>query len=260
MTDADTLALPAIPSFRLDGKRALVTGASRGIGFAAAAALAAQGAEVVLCARSDTALARACDALTAAGHRARSLTLDVTDLAAVERALAPEPPFQVLVNCAGMARHGPFIETRPADFDAVTQVNLRAAFFIAQNVSRRLIQVGAPGSIINISSQMGHVGGVDRTVYCATKHALEGMTKAMAIELARYGIRVNTLCPTFVDTELARSTLADPERRAWIMSRIFMGRLAQLDDLTGPLLLLASEAGAMMTGSALIVDGGWTAA
>ncbi|RYE33495.1 MAG: SDR family oxidoreductase [Hyphomicrobiales bacterium] len=260
MTGADTLALPAIPSFRLDGKRALVTGASRGIGFAAAAALAAQGAEVVLCARSGTALERACDALTSAGHRARPLVLDVTDLAAVENVLAAEPPFQVLVNCAGMARHGPFVEARPADFDAVVNVNLRAAFFLAQNVSRRLIEAGETGSIINVSSQMGHVGGVDRSVYCATKHALEGMTKAMAIELARHGIRVNTLCPTFVDTELVRSTLADPERRAWIMSRICLGRLAQLGDLTGPLLLLASDAGAMMTGSALVVDGGWTAA
>ncbi len=253
------ITLPPPPDFRLDGKRALVTGASRGIGFAAACALAAQGAELTLCARSQPELAAACAALEAAGHRAAVLPLDVTDLAAVEAALEERESFHILVNCAGLARHGPFVAARPADYDAVMGVNLRSAFFLSQAVARRLIAVGEPGSIINVSSQMGHVGGVDRSVYCATKHGLEGLTKAMAIELAPHGIRVNTLCPTFVDTELARATLADPERRAWIMSRIRLGRLATTQDLTGPLILLASDAGAMMTGSALIVDGGWTA-
>jgi len=248
-----------MPDFRLDGRRALVTGASRGIGLAAATALAAQGAEVVLCARSAPELEGACASLTTAGQNARPLVLDVTDLQAQERALEEEGPFDVLVNCAGLARHGPFVSAKPADFDAVMGVNLRAAFFLAQAVAQRLIAIGKPGSIINISSQMGHVGGVDRSVYCASKHALEGLTKAMAIELAPHGIRVNTLCPTFVDTELARASLENPERRAWIMSRIRLGRLATPEDLIGPLLLLASDAGAMMTGSALIVDGGWTA-
>lgn len=259
MSGAGALALPAVPDFRLDGRRALVTGASRGIGFAAASALAAQGAEVVLCARSERSLTQACESISAAGYRARALALDVTDLEAVDRVLGGESPFHVLVNCAGLACHGPFVSAKPADFDAVTGVNLRAAFFLAQNVARRLIEAGEPGSIVNVSSQMGHVGGIDRSVYCATKHALEGLTKAMAIELAPHGIRVNTLCPTFVDTDLARATLANPERSAWIMSRIRLGRLARTEDLIGPLLLLASDAGAMMTGSALIVDGGWTA-
>lgn len=248
-----------MPDFRLDGRRALVTGASRGIGLAAATALAVQGAEVVLCARSAPELAEACASVAAAGHKARALVLDVTDLQAQTSALAAEEPFDVLVNCAGLARHGPFVSAKAVDFDAVMDVNLRAAFFMAQTVARRLIAVGRPGSIINISSQMGHVGGIDRSIYCASKHALEGLTKAMAIELASNGIRVNTLCPTFVDTELARASLSDPERRAWIMSRIKLGRLATPEDLIGPLLLLASDAGAMMTGSALMVDGGWTA-
>lgn len=257
---SDPLQVPPPPNFRLDGKRALVTGASRGIGFMAACTLAAQGAEVVLCARSEAPLAKACAALSSARYNARALALDVTDIDGVRRVLAKQPPFHILVNCAGLARHSAFVSAEPDDFDAVMNVNLRAAFFVAQEVARRLIEARLAGSIINVSSQMGHVGGIDRSVYCATKHGLEGLTKAMAIELAPHGIRVNTLCPTFVDTELARATLANPERRAWVMSQIKLGRLARLEDLSGPLLLLASDAGAMMTGSALLVDGGWTAA
>ena len=166
----------------------------------------------------------------------------------------------MLVNNAGLARHAPFLETTAEDYDAVTDLNVRAAFFVAQAVAKGLAEAGLGGSIINLSSQMGHVGGPERAVYCATKHAMEGFTKAMALELAPHGIRVNTLCPTFIATELSARTLEDPEKRAWIERSIPRGRVGALEDLMGPVTFLASDASALVTGAALRVDGGWTAA
>jgi NAD(P)-dependent dehydrogenase (short-subunit alcohol dehydrogenase family) len=251
-------ALPQTPSFRLDGKRALVTGASSGIGFGAAAALAGAGAEVWLVARREAELLAARDAIRATGAQAEARVTDITDLAAVA-ALMQDGPFDVLVNAAGLARHSPALQTQPADYDAAMALNLRAAYFLTREVARGLIAAGKPGSLINISSQMGHVGGPDRAVYAATKHGLEGMTKSMAIEWGPLGIRVNTLCPTFIRTPLAEQTLAIPERRAWIESKIKLGRVGEVTDIMGPVVFLASDAAALITGSALLVDGGWTA-
>lgn len=251
--------LPRTPSFRLDGRRALVTGASSGIGLGAAAALAEAGAEVTLVARRVAELEAAAVAITAAGGKANLLTLDITDLAATAAAVAAHGPFDVLVNSAGLARHAPALDTTPEDYDAAMGLNLRAAYFLTREVARGLIAASRPGSLINVSSQMGHVGGPDRAVYCANKHALEGMTKAMALEWAPKGIRVNTLCPTFIRTPLAEQTLAIPERRAWILSKIKLGRVGEIEDLMGPVVFLASDASAMVTGTHLIVDGGWTA-
>ena len=253
------LDLPPAPSFRLDGKRALVTGASSGIGLASAAALAQAGAEVALVARRAGELDEAAQAIRAIGGRAAAHPLDVTDLAATAALVADLGPFDVLVNAAGLARHAPALATDPADFDATMNLNLRAAYFLTREVARGLIASGRPGSLINVSSQMGHVGGVERAVYCASKHALEGMTKAMAIEWGRHGIRVNTLCPTFIRTPLAEQTLANPERRAWVESKIKLGRVGELSDITGPVVFLASGASSLVTGTALLVDGGWTA-
>jgi NAD(P)-dependent dehydrogenase (short-subunit alcohol dehydrogenase family) len=168
-------------------------------------------------------------------------------------------PFDVLVNSAGLARHSPALDTTPDDYDTAMNLNLRAAYFLTREVARGLIAASKPGSLINVSSQMGHVGGPDRAVYCANKHALEGMTKAMALEWAPYGIRVNTLCPTFIRTPLGEQTLKNPERRAWILSKIKLGRVGEIEDLMGPVVFLASDAAAMVTGTHLIVDGGWTA-
>ncbi|MGA2126050.1 MAG: SDR family oxidoreductase [Xanthobacteraceae bacterium] len=254
-----TVNLPAAPSFRLDGKRALVSGAGRGIGLAAAAALAEAGAEVTLAARSRGEIEEAAAAIRARGHAAAPLVLDVTDLDAVRAAVAAQPPFDILLNNAGTNRPAPFIEVDAADFDAIFLLNVRAAFFVAQAVARRLVEAGRPGSIINVSSQMGHVGAARRTVYCASKHAMEGFTKAMAIELARHRIRVNTLGPTFVETPLSRPFFADPAFRAEILSKIKLGRIGLVEDLTGAIVFLASDASALMTGTALVVDGGWTA-
>lgn len=253
------MTLPITPSFRLDGRRALVTGASSGIGLGAAAALAAAGAEVVLVARRAAELEATQDAIRAAGGKATALALDITDLAVTARAVADHGPFDVLVNSAGLARHAPALDTTPEDYDAAMSLNLRAAYFLTREVARGLIDAGKPGSLINISSQMGHVGGPDRAVYCANKHALEGMTKAMALEWAAQGIRVNTICPTFIRTPLGEQTLAIPERRAWILSKIKLGRVGEIEDIMGPVVFLASDAAAMITGTHLIVDGGWTA-
>lgn len=253
------MSLPQTPSFRLEGKRALVTGASSGIGLAAAVALGEAGAHVVLVARGAEALEAVTAQMTAAGMSAQSLALDITDIAATEAAVAAHGPFDVLVNSAGLARHSPAVETTPEVYDAVTDLNVKAAYFLTRNVAKGLIEAGKGGSLINISSQMGHVGGIERAVYCATKHALEGMTKSMAIEWGSKGIRVNTLCPTFIRTPLAEQTLANPERRAWIESMIKLCRVGEIEDMMGPIVFLASDASALMTGTSLLIDGGWTA-
>jgi NAD(P)-dependent dehydrogenase (short-subunit alcohol dehydrogenase family) len=253
------MKLPRTPSFRLDGRQALVTGASSGIGLGAAAALAEAGAHVTLVARRAAELEAVRDAIRSAGGMAEALVLDMTDLGKTRDAVGAEAPFDILVNAAGLARHRPALETKPEDYDAVMDINLRAAYFLTREVAKGLIAAGRPGSLINISSQMGHVGGPDRAVYCASKHALEGMTKAMAIEWAAHGVRVNTVCPTFIRTPLAEQTLANPERKAWVLSKIKLGRLGEIEDVMGPIVFLASDASAMITGTHLIVDGGWTA-
>jgi NAD(P)-dependent dehydrogenase (short-subunit alcohol dehydrogenase family) len=251
--------LPTTPSFRLDGKRALVTGAGRGLGHGFAVALAEAGAQVTLAARSSDEIEAAAEALRARGHAADALVLDVTDIEAVRAALAAKPAFHILVNNAGTNRPGPFVDTKVEDFDYVFNINVRAAYFVAQAVARRLVEAGEGGSIVNVSSQMGHVGGPRRTVYCATKHAMEGFTKAMAIELAPHGIRVNTLAPTFIETPMTKPFFENQEFRADTLKRIKLGRLGQVPDLMGAVVFLASDAAALMTGTSLVIDGGWTA-
>jgi NAD(P)-dependent dehydrogenase (short-subunit alcohol dehydrogenase family) len=251
--------LAKTPSFRLDGKRALVTGGGRGIGLAAASALAQAGAHVTLAARTQAQIEAAAQAIRARGDKAAALELDVTDLDAVRRAIAAAEPFDVLVNNAGTNRPAPFVDVKIEDFDAIFALNVRAAFFMAQAVARLLIEARRPGSIINISSQMGHVGAARRTVYCATKHAMEGFTKSMAIELAPHNIRVNSLGPTFLETPMTRPFFEDKAFREEVLSKIKLGRLGQLDELTGAIVFLASDASSLMTGAALVLDGGWTA-
>jgi len=251
------MTLPRTPSFRLDGRRALVAGGSRGIGLGCAMALAEAGADVIVAARGEAELDRAVDEMLAAGLSAEALVLDVTDRGAVVAAMDRIGPLDVLVNSAGLARHTPALETEEGDYDAVMAVNVKAAYHLAQEGARRMGDAG--GAIIQISSQMGHVGGIDRAVYCASKHAVEGMTKAMAIEWGARGIRVNTVCPTFIRTPLTEATFADPEKRAWIESKIKLGRVGRVEDIMGAVLFLASDAAAMVTGTSILVDGGWTA-
>jgi NAD(P)-dependent dehydrogenase (short-subunit alcohol dehydrogenase family) len=253
------MGLPRTPSFRLDGRRALVTGAGRGIGLAAATALAGAGAHVTLCARQPDELATAVAAIRADGGSAEALVLDVTDAAAVRRALDDRPADHVLVNNAGTNRPCSFLEVSLEDYDAVMQLNLKAAFFVGQAAARRMVADEVAGSIIQMSSQMGKVGGARRSVYCASKAGLEGLTRAMAIDLAPHRIRVNTICPTFIETPMTAPFFADAAFRASVLDKIKLGRLGTVEDLMGAVVFLASDAAALMTGSALVVDGGWTA-
>src|SRR3984957_2246310 len=253
------MALPRTPSLRLDGRRARVAGAGRGIGLACAAALAQAGAHVVLAARTAAEIEAASAQIRAEGGSAEALILDVTDVAAVRSAIAMQPPFDVLVNNAGTNRPALFLDVTEQDYDAITNLNQRAAFFVAQAVARRMVEAGKGGSIIHISSQMGHVGGSRRTVYCMSKHGIEGLTKAMAIDPAPHGIRVNSIGPTFIDTPLTRPFWNDRAFHDDVLRRIKLGRLGTVEDLMGAVLFLDGHAAALASGAALVVDGGWTA-
>ena len=251
--------LPRTPSFRLDGCKALVTGAGRGIGLAAASALADAGADVCLLARTETEVSAVAEALCARGDAATAFAIDVTDTAAITQLISEQGPFHILVNNAGTNRPAPCIDYAETDYDDVMALNVRSVYFTTRAVARGLVAAGLEGSIINISSQMGHVGGAGRTVYCASKHALEGFTKALAWELGESGIRVNTLCPTFIETPMTEPMLEDRAFKDRVLSQIALGRLGQVEDLMGAVVYLASDASRLVTGSALMVDGGWTA-
>ena len=252
-------ALPRTPSFRLDGRRALVTGGGRGLGVAIAAALAQAGAEVVVAARSGDEVEAVAAAIRAEGGRASALAFDVTDIAAAAHAVDSQPRFDILVNNAGGNRPGPFLQATPQDYDWLMSLNVKASFFLSQAVAQRLVAEESPGSIIMISSQMGHVGAANRAMYCASKHAIEGLVKAMAVELGPRGIRVNAIAPTFIETPMTKPYFENPDFRAETLGKIKLGRLGIAQDLMGAVVYLASDASALVTGASLRIDGGWTA-
>lgn len=251
--------LPISPGFGLAGKRALVTGAGRGIGLGCAAALAEHGAAVTLAARTLPEIQKAAAAIRARGQQADALQLDVSDLAGVADAIAANGPFDILVNNAGTNRPKAMMDVTPNDYDAVLDLNLRSAFFVAQAVAKGLIAAGKSGSIIHMGSQMGHVGGPNRSLYCASKWGIEGMNKSFALDLAPYGIRSNTIAPTFIETPMTKPFFENEDFKASVLAKIKLGRLGQVSDLMGAVVFLASDAAAMVTGTSIVVDGGWTA-
>ena len=244
----------------LAGRRALVAGASRGIGRACALALAAAGAEVVALARDAAALdALAAEAAQAGAPPVRPLVCDALDVERLRSALDAIEPCDVLVDAVGGNDPTPFLDVTPEQFDRLSALNVRTAFFLMQRVAARLRAAGRPGSLVMVTSQMGHVGAPLRTVYCATKHAVEGLVKAAAVELAPHGIRVNAVAPTFIATDMTRAMFADPAFSADVLERIPLGRLAEPEDVAAAAVYLASDASRMVTGTSLLVDGGWTA-
>lgn len=253
------MKLPKTPSFRLDGKKALITGASRGIGLGGAVALAEQGAHVVMAARNAEEIGKAAQLLRDEGFSAEGISLDVGDHAAMVETVRQFGPFDVLFNNAGTNEPMPYVDVTEENFDKITDLDLKAAFFVAQEVAKGMIEQGKGGSIIHTSSQMGHVGGIDRAVYCGAKWGIEGITKASAIELAPHQIRVNTIAPTFIRTPMTASTFDNPERVKWLEEKIKIGRVGEIEDIMGALAFLASDASALVTGTSIIIDGGWTA-
>ena len=251
--------LPKTPSFRLDGKRALVVGGSSGIGLGAVAALAEAGAHVVIAARSADKLTETVTAVNAAGYSAESVTMDISQVDSITDCMKTQRAFDVVLNSAGTANHKPALETTAEDYQGVMDTNVRGAYFVSACAARAMVDAGKGGSIIHISSQMGMVGGLDRTVYCASKHALEGMVKAMAIEWGPHNIRINTICPTFIKTPLTKVTFDNPERVKWIKSKIKLDRIGEVEDIMGCVVYLASDASSMVTGTSHLIDGGWTA-
>ena len=251
--------LPLTPSFRLDGKRALVTGAGRGIGLAMAAALAQAGAEVVLIARTTSQVEQVANEINHAGGNAKAYGLDVSDINAIKAFFADQPAFHIVINNAGTNRPKAITEVSEDDYDAVLDLNVKSAFFTTQAASQRMIAEGIKGSFIHIGSQMGHVGGPNRSLYCASKWAIEGMNKAVALDLAKYGIRSNTICPTFIETPMTKPFFEDKAFLDSVLSKIKLGRLGTVEDLMGAVVFLASDASSLMTGTSMILDGGWTA-
>ena len=246
-------------AFRLDGKIALVTGSGRGIGRAIALALANAGAEVILNSRTPAELAAVADEIVGRGGRARVLPFDVTDSAAVRDAVGGLSGLDILVNNAGVNRPQPFLEVDEATLDRMIALNVKAAFVVAQSAARLMAEAGS-GVIVNMSSQMGHVGSErDRTVYVMTKHAVEGLTKAMAAELAPKGVRVVSIAPTFIATPLTEPFFANAEFKQWVVDRIPLGRIGTVEEVANAVVFLASPAASLVTGSSLLVDGGWTA-
>jgi NAD(P)-dependent dehydrogenase (short-subunit alcohol dehydrogenase family) len=250
--------LPRTPSFRLDGRRGCVTGAGRGIGFALAAALAEAGAAVTLIARTVGEIEACAAAIGEAGGEANAAMLDVSDIRAVGAFFSDRPAFDILINNAGTNRPMPMQAVSEADYDTVLDLNVKSAFFVAQAAVRRMLDEGVRGTLIHVGSQMGHVGGLNRSLYCASKWALEGMSKAFALDLASHGIRSNTIAPTFIETPMTRPFFEDQGFKESVLAKIKLGRLGRVEDLMGAALFLASDASQLITGTSLIVDGGWT--
>jgi NAD(P)-dependent dehydrogenase (short-subunit alcohol dehydrogenase family) len=243
----------------LAGRRALVTGAGGGIGGAASVALAASGAAVTLLGRSLAPLEVVAARIREGGGSATVCQCDVTDEGSVKAALDPLAVHDVIVNAAGGNRPQPFTDIELSTFDSLFAVNVRGLFTVTQHQVRRLLAAGKPGVVVNVSSQMGHVGAPNRSVYCGTKHAVEGITKALGVELAPRGIRVVAVAPTWIETPLTRPFFEDEAFKASVLADLPIGRLGQPEDVASAIVFLASDGASLITGTSLLIDGGWTA-
>ncbi len=243
----------------LEHQTAVVTGGSRGIGRASALALAAAGADVIVIGRSPDELATVANEIARLGRRGTSVVCDVTKAADLERAFANIERVDILVNNAGMNIPEPFVDVSLEHFERIFDLNVKATFFVAQLAAKNMIARTSGGVIINMSSQMGHVGAVNRTVYCASKHAIEGFTKALAVELAPHKIRVVSVAPTFIETEFTRPFFEDQAFKQSVLSFMPLAQIGSVDDVANAVVFLASPGAKMITGSSLLVDGGWIA-
>jgi NAD(P)-dependent dehydrogenase (short-subunit alcohol dehydrogenase family) len=248
-----------IAATALAGKTALVTGAGRGLGRGIALAMAQAGAEVILVSRSAAELDTVAAEVAALGAKARAEPCDVTDQSEFASLVERIERVDVLVNNAGMNLPQPFVDVTRENYAAMTALNVSATFFVTQAVVRKMIAEGGGGAIINVTSQMGHVGATNRSVYCATKHAIEGLTKALAVELAPHGIRVASVAPTYIDTPMTRPFFEDPATLADARERIPLGRIGRVEEVTAAVVFLASSGASLITGASVLIDGGYTA-
>ena len=236
----------------------VITGASRGLGRGCALAFAAQGAEVVLLARNAEPLNELALEIVSRGGKARAMPCDVTQAAEVQEAFRTLERCDVLINNAGTNRPQPFLEVDLQTLDELLALNVRSMFVTAQAAARVMVPKRS-GVIINMSSQMGHIGAANRTVYCMTKHAIEGLTKAMAVELGPLGIRVNAVAPTYIETPMTQPFLADKTFRDGVLQKIPLGRIGTIDEVVAAVTFLASPGASLITGASLLTDGGYTA-
>lgn len=245
----------------LNGRHVLVTGAGRGIGRACALELARRGATLALSSRTRGELEEVRDEIERAGGRAQVLPADATDpeaVAAMVEGADADAPLWGCVHCTGVNRTGPAIDYATEDLDLLLATNVRAAFLVLQAVGRCLVSRGG-GRLVTISSQMGTVGYPGRSAYCATKHAVNGLVKALAVEWAPAGVTVNAVAPTFIETPLTRPMLADPAFRADVERRLPAGRIGTVDEVTGAVAFMLAPGASLVNGAILAVDGGWTA-
>ena len=253
------MKFPSTPSFRLDNKRALITGAGKGIGLGATIALSEAGSEVVMISRTKQDLRKIKEYLCFKGNKAHYKILDVNKTSEVDNFIKDEEPFDILVNNAGTNIPSSLIDTKKKDFDYLISLNIKSVVTLTKLVVKKMLDNNTKGSIINVSSQMGHVGAAERTTYCTTKFAIEGFTKSLSIELAPYGIRVNSICPTFIRTPMTDPFLQDKKFKKEVLSKIPLKRLGSIEDVMGSFVFLASESSSLITGISLLIDGGWTA-
>jgi NAD(P)-dependent dehydrogenase (short-subunit alcohol dehydrogenase family) len=248
----------ALPSMRVDGQIALVTGAGRGIGKGCALALAEAGAEIIAMSRTESELDQVVSEIEAGGGVARAVVCDVADGSSVKTELSKLDRLDILVNNAGVLRPSSLIDLTEQDLDTVLQVNCRGAVLVAQ-AAVRIMEPQGSGVVINMSSTFGKNGRPNNSIYSATKHFIEGFTKSTAVELAPLGIRVVAVGPTAIDTPLTHDRLNDPAIGGDLLARIPLGRFGQISDVVGAVVFLASPAAALISGTTLMVDGGWTA-